>query len=276
MIEGHREGTRRASELPSALESGEAIEADLAGRRPALFLDYDGTLTPIVSQPEDALLADGMRRVLRELAGLCTVAIVSGRDRADVEPLVALEGLVYAGSHGFDIQGPTGLRMEHEGGRACLPALERAETELRSVLEAIKGARVERKRFAIANHYRNVAQTDVPKVERVVRDVAARHPTLRISHGKKVFELRPDIDWDKGRAVLWLLQTLDLEDSRTLPFYLGDDVTDEDAFLALSDCGVGVLVGSPSYLTHATYSLRDTDEVRQFLERMVRTLKDGR
>ncbi len=276
MIEGHREGTRRAGELPSALESGDAIVAHLEGKRPALFLDYDGTLTPIVSQPEDALLSDDMRRVLRELAGLCVVAIISGRDRADVEPLVALDGLVFAGSHGFDIRGPEGLRLEHEGGRACLPALEQAESELRPALEAIGGARVERKRFAIANHYRNVAESDVPRVERVVREVAAGQPTLRISHGKKVLELRPDIDWDKGRAVLWLLEALGLDGSDTLPFYLGDDVTDEDAFLALADLGIGVLVGRPSYLTHATYSLRDTEEVRQFLERMVRTLKDRR
>ncbi len=276
MIEGHREGTRRADELPSALASGEAIAAALAGRWPAFFLDYDGTLTPIVSQPEDALLADDVRQVLRELAGLCTVAIVSGRDRADVEPLVALDSLVFAGSHGFDIRGPNGLRLEHEGGRACLPALEKAESELRSALETIVGARVERKRFAIANHYRNVADADTPRVERVVREVAARYPTLRISHGKKVFELRPDIDWDKGRAVLWLLEALGLDDSKALPFYLGDDVTDEDAFLALADRGIGVLVGRPSYLTHATYGLRDTEDVRQFLERMVRTLRDMR
>lgn len=276
MIEGHREGTRSADELPSALESGEAIAAELVGRRPAFFLDYDGTLTPIVSQPEDALLADDVRQVLRELAGLCTVAIVSGRDRADVEPLVALDGLVFAGSHGFDIRGPNGLRMEHQGGRACLSALEKAESELRSAFETIEGARVERKRFAIANHYRNVADSDNPRVERVVREVAARYPTLRISHGKKVFELRPDIDWDKGRAVLWLLEALGLDDSKALPFYLGDDVTDEDAFLALADRGIGVLVGRPSYLTHATYGLRDTEEVRQFLERMVRTLRDTR
>ncbi len=276
MIEGHREGTRRADELPSALESGDAIVAELKGRWPALFLDYDGTLTPIVSQPEDALLSEDMRRVLRELAGLCTVAIVSGRDRADVEPLVALDGLVYAGSHGFDIRGPDGLRMEHEGGRACLPELEEAEAGLRSALGAIGGARVERKRFAIANHYRNVAESDAPRVEKVVREVAAQHPSLRISHGKKVFELRPDIDWDKGRAVIWLLEALELDDSRFVPFYVGDDVTDEDAFLTLADCGVGVLVGSPSYLTHATYGLRDTGEVRQFLQQMVTLLKDGR
>jgi hypothetical protein len=104
-------------ELPSALESMEEIKRGLNGQQPALFLDYDGTLTPIVPRPEDAVLGQDMRALLQALASLCTVAVVSGRDRADVEKLVGLENLVYAGSHGFDISGPRGLHFEHEGGR---------------------------------------------------------------------------------------------------------------------------------------------------------------
>ncbi|MGD2216878.1 MAG: trehalose-phosphatase [Gemmatimonadales bacterium] len=262
-----------ASELPSALEAGEDIATRLEGRRPAMFLDYDGTLTPIVSQPEDAILSDSMRDVLRELAGLCTVAIVSGRDRADVEPLVGLDGLIFAGSHGFDIKGPD-LRMEYEGGKERLPDLAAAERELHRRIDPIAGARVERKRFAIANHYRNVAEQDVPRLEAAVREVLAAHPRLRLSHGKKVYELRPDIDWDKGRAVLWLLEALGLDGDDVLPFYLGDDVTDEDAFAALSDRGIGVIVGDPSYKTNANYGLRNTPEVERFLEQLVGLIGD--
>ncbi len=271
---GHARGKRAASELPSALEAWGEIADAVEGKQPAVFLDYDGTLTPIVSQPEDAVLSDEMRSVLSDLANLCTVAIVSGRDRKDVEPLVDLEGLVYAGSHGFDIKGPDGLRMEHEGGRACLPDLEQAERELEARLGSVAGARVERKRFAIANHYRNVGESDVPRVEQAVGEVAERHGRLRVSGGKKVLELRPDIPWDKGRAVLWLLQALDLDGEAVLPFYVGDDVTDEDAFHALAERGVGVLVGSPAYKTHATYGLRDTDEVQRFLLALINLLRD--
>lgn len=271
--EAHPGGEHNASELPSALESWEEITGRLADRRPAVFLDYDGTLTPIVSQPEDALLSDEMRSVLRELAGLCTVAIVSGRDREDVEPKVGLDGLVYAGSHGFDIKGPDGLRLEYEGGRAALPDLEQAEGELEARLAAVPGARVERKRFAIANHYRNVAEEDVPRVERAVEEVAEMHERLRVSGGKKVLELRPDIDWDKGRAVLWLLEALGLDGEAVLPFYVGDDVTDEDAFHVLADRGIGVLVGTPAYKTNARYGLRDTLEVREFLQALIFVLR---
>lgn len=273
MTARHAAATRLPGQLPSALSSWDVIAERLENRRAALFLDYDGTLTPIVSQPEDALLAEEMRDVLRQLAELCMVAVVSGRDRGDVEPLVALDDLVFAGSHGFDIKGPN-LRLEHEGGRSCLPDLEAAERELRARIETVPGARVERKRFAIANHYRNVAESDVPRVEEAVRDVQGRHPRLRLSGGKKVFELRPDIDWDKGRAVLWLLEALKLDDSRVLPVYIGDDVTDEDAFAALADRGLGVIVGTPPYPTHADYGLKDTAEVQEFLGRLVDLLKD--
>jgi len=274
MVEGDREGSRRASELPSALDWREDIAQRLGRKRPAMFLDYDGTLTPIVSQPEQAILSNSMRDVLKELAGLCVVAIVSGRDRADVEPLVDLDGLVYAGSHGFDIKGPDGLQMEHPGGQECLPDLDSAERELRKRIEPIPGARVERKRFAIANHYRNVANADVRKVEAAVREVQSRHGRLRMSGGKKVYELRPDIDWDKGRAVLWLLEALGLDGDAVLPFYLGDDVTDEDAFRVLAERGIGVLVGTPSYGTHASYGLGDTAEVERFLTGLVNLLRD--
>lgn len=274
MGQPHAIGRRPAGDLPSALESWDEIAGRLKDKRPAMFLDYDGTLTPIVSQPEDALLSEEMRDVLEELAGLCTVAIVSGRDRLDVQPLVALDGLVFAGSHGFDIAGP-GLRMEHEGGKRCLPELETAERELHERLDIVPGARVERKRFAIANHYRNVADEDVPIVEDAVRKVLSLHRPLRMSGGKKVFELRPDIDWDKGRAVLWLLEALKLDDVSVLPFYIGDDVTDEDAFAALGERGVGVLVGSPPYRTHASYGLQDTAEVGRFLQGLLNLLKDG-
>jgi alpha,alpha-trehalase len=272
-MEGGELKGRNAAALPSALDSLEELGTRLANHPAVVFLDYDGTLTPIVSHPEDALLSDEMRRALVELAGVCAVAVVSGRDLGDVTPLVGLDELIYAGSHGFDIKGPDDLRMEYEGGIDHLPELERAERELQARIGTVPGARVERKRFAIANHYRNVAEPDVEVVEKAVREVAAMHPRLRMSGGKKVYELRPDIDWDKGRAVLWLLEALDLQRDEVLTFYIGDDVTDEDAFRVLDDWGVGVVVGDPPYETMAKYRLNDTAEVRQFLDRLTKLVR---
>ena len=115
-------------------------------------------------------------------------------------------------------------------------------------------------------HYRLTAPEHVPEVERVVDTVLQEFPTLHKRHGKKVFEIRPKIDWDKGKAVLWLLEALHLDGPEVLPIYVGDDVTDEDAFAALKQLGIGVLVTDVPRPSAAAYSLRDTEEVRQFLQ----------
>jgi alpha,alpha-trehalase len=262
-------------ELPNAADRWEEIARLLRGKRAAVFLDYDGTLTPIVERPELAVLSEEMRTTVKELATLCTVAVVSGRDRTDVQALVGLDELVYAGSHGFDIAGPAGLRIQHEKGADYLPALARAHERLGEALRGIDGVLLERKRFAIAVHFRQVPELDVDRVEAAVDEMIERFPRLRKTYGKKVFELRPRIDWDKGKAVLWLLEALRLSGERVLPFYLGDDATDEDAFAALRARGIGILVADIVGLTAARYLLRDPDDVRRFLHRLVATLRGG-
>jgi alpha,alpha-trehalase len=250
--------------IPSALEHVQEIAG--GSGRAAVFLDYDGTLTPIVSQPEDASLSDSMRQTLRELAARSpVVAILSGRDLDDVRRRVNIDSIVYAGSHGFDIAGPDGLCRQM--GTEFLSNLDTAEKELHKALDGISGARVERKRFSIAAHCRNVNENDVPKVEQAVSEVATRHRKLRRINGKKVYELLPDVAWDKGKAALWLLETLGLE-SRSggiRPIYIGDDRTDEDAFRALEQRGIGILVSEQSQPTAAGYSLKNPAEVERFL-----------
>lgn len=249
----------------SARDDEHWIAQRLQQHRAALFLDYDGTLTPIVRHPEEARLSDSMRDCLEQLAEHCTVAVVSGRDRPDVEQMVGLENVYYAGSHGFDIAGPGGVHREQEVAKACLPSLDEAEGELRDQLESIAGAWVERKRFALAVHFREVADEDIPQVQKVVVRTSDRHRDLRKSDGKKVLELQPNVPWDKGRAVLWLLSTLGLDDPSVVPIYVGDGTTDEDAFEALHDRGLGIVVGHAVSSTQAQYFLRDTDEVEAFL-----------
>jgi trehalose-phosphatase len=261
---------RHARELPSALEAG-ALDERLGPAVPVVFLDYDGVLTEIVEDPAAALLADERRRAVAELARRTRVAVVSGRDLRDVRRLVAVDGLVYAGSHGLDIDVPggAGLGAEH-GAEDFLPALDGAQAALERRLAGVPGARVERKRFALAVHFRQVAPADVDRVAQAVGEVAAEHPELRRTGGKKVFELRPRLPWDKGRAVLWLLDVLGLDRDDVVPLYLGDDETDEDAFRALArhGRGFGVLVGDHGAPTAARYRLRDPDEARAFLERL--------
>ena len=249
--------------IPSALDRLDEIIVPAREKGLAVFLDYDGTLTPIVSQPENAWLSDSMRQVLRELAARAPVAILSGRDLNDVRRRVDLDGVVYAGSHGFDIAASGGLCRQL--GTEYLSVLDTAEKELRDALDEIPGAQLERKRFSVAAHYRNVKENDASKVREVVEAISAGHRELRSMNGKKVYELLPAIDWDKGRAVIWLLETLDLEREDLRPIYIGDDSTDEDAFRALEHRGVGILVTEQSQPTTARYSLKDPAEVERFL-----------
>jgi len=254
--------------IPSALEHVQEIAR--GGDRLAVFFDYDGTLTPIVSHPEDAWLSESMRQTLQSLAARMPVAVLSGRDLDDVRGRVLVDGIVYAGSHGFDIAGAGGLRREL--GAAYLPVLDAAETELREALDEIPDAQLERKHFSVAAHYRNVNENDASKVALAVDAVAARHRELRKMDGKKVYELLPDIDWNKGKAVLWLLETLELERGKALPIYIGDDRTDEDAFLALKKGGVAILVSEQPQVTAANYCLSGPEEVERFLGELITRL----
>ena len=263
-----------AEALPSALAHLDAIERQIAHRRPAVFLDYDGTLTPIVLRPEDAHLSESMRAVLRELASRWPVAIISGRDLGDVRRRIALASLYYAGSHGFEIAGPNGMQEVYDPAQRFVSHLDAAEQTLREDLGHIAGAQVERKRFAIAIHYRRVQPDAIPALEAIVSRAQHAHPALRQTGGKKVFELRPDLEWHKGAALFWLLDAMGLERDQAWPIYIGDDTTDEDAFAALQAEGMGVLVADEPRQTAARFRLADIEAVRLFLARLA-TLRQG-
>jgi trehalose-phosphatase len=265
-----------AESLPSALESIEEIRRETKGKRLAVFLDYDGTMTPIVRKPEDANMSESMRRTVRDLAGRCTVAVISGRNLSDVKARVGVEGVIYAGSHGFEIAGPKGMHVKSEKGSDFLPVLDRAEKMLQEELGRIQGSQVERKKFSIAVHYRQVEQKDLDAVKDAVERVAKEFPDLRESSGKKIFELQPDIDWNKGKALLWLLEKLDLDGPDVVPLYIGDDTTDEDAFEVLAERGIGIIVRDGPRPTKARYALEDPDQVRTFLEALISEAGGGR
>ncbi len=263
-------------ELPSALEAFEEIANRLEGVEPAIFFDYDGTLSPIVEHPDLAVLAPSMLVALERLMQHATVAIVSGRDAADVRSKVKVDGIYYAGSHGLDILAPSGApaRDDHLAGLdQFLPVLDQAEQCLEDAVAGVPGAWVERKRFAIAVHYRQTPPDRQGAVQEAVSAVAPEFPRLRVSSGKMIFELRPDIDWDKGKALLWLLEQMGLDRAGVLPMYLGDDTTDEDAFRAISGLGIGVVVGTGARPSAADYAVRDLGAVQELLSRLAANLE---
>ena len=237
----------------------------------AVFLDYDGTLTPIVNRPELAVLSEEVRAVLRCLSAVIPVTIVTGRDVTVVQDLVGVAELGYVGSHGLDVLGPVvgDTRLRLEVGTPFLTELDAVEARLKQRTRSIAGVFIERKRFSISTHVREVAATDHARVESIVDEVWRLHPSLRREGGKLLFELRPDVDWDKGRAVRWLLDGLNRDPDNAL--YIGDDLTDETAFVALDGAAVTVIVAGDvgDRPTAARFRVCNTTDVLTLLQRFV-------
>ena len=263
--------------LPHALRDEAQLSRRFAGRRPAVFLDYDGTLTPIVDRPQDAVISQSMREAVRGVAERCPVCVVSGRDRRVVQGLMGVDDLIVAGSHGFDIWSPREGTLEHEAGGGFEELIERVTARVREQADPIEGSLVEPKKASVALHYRLVADADRPRIAAIVDRLLADHPDeLKVTPGKMVYELQPKLEWDKGKAVLYLLEALGLNGDDVVPLYVGDDVTDEDAFRALAGKGIGIFVGRADDPevggrgTSAAFVLDSIEEVQRFLDRLAR------
>lgn len=263
-----RAGDKRISKLPSAVESYGQIIGVLGAREPVLFADYDGTLSPIVADPDSATLVEGAAKALESLASQCPVAILSGRDLADIRARIPIPGIWYAGSHGFELTGPDGTYHCNEAAAAAVDVLERAAAELGKSLAEIPGVRVEHKRFAVAVHYREVAAEHIGRIVSATHKLGQRDG-LRVTNGRMLVELRPDIAWNKGTTLAWIRDRIDATGS-LLPIYIGDDLTDEDAFDAIQFDGIGIVVRHDEdgdRKTAARFALRSPDEVREFIQR---------
>jgi trehalose-phosphatase len=199
------------------------------------------------------------------------VAVVSGRSVEDIQRKVGLAGIYYAGSHGYEIVGPDGERMEDDsfaGFGEYLEPLQAVAAMLEDELAPVSGADVERKPFAVAVHFRRAEEAALPGIAAVVRAAGDGFPQLRVGHGKKIFEFRPAHEWDKGKAVSWICRRLSEPGGAVLPVYLGDDTTDEDAFGVVDGAGIGIVVGRDGPPTLAAYLLEDPEAVSAFLRRI--------
>ena len=176
--------TGRIGDLPHAIDDGEELDRHLAGRRPAVFLDYDGT-PPIVDHPEDALISESMRDAVRGLAERCPVCVVSGRDRRVVQELMGVDDLIVAGSHGFDIWSPDEGTIQHEADEGTEGLRDEVKARLREEIEPIEDSLVEPKSVSMAVHYRLVSEEERPKVKEIVDALLAEHPDeLKVTPGQ--------------------------------------------------------------------------------------------
>ncbi|KAK9096651.1 hypothetical protein Sjap_022148 [Stephania japonica] len=246
---------------PSALNMFEQITSASKGKQIVMFLDYDGTLSPIVEDPDRAFMSEGMRRVVKNVARYFPTAIVTGRCRDKVYSFVRLTELYYAGSHGMDIKGPSKSSKNKKVYKALV---ERTKS--------IPGAKVENNKFCVSVHFRCVDEKSWSPLADQVKSVLKEYPKLTLTQGRKVLEIRPTIKWDKGKALEFLLESLGFANrNNVLPLYIGDDRTDEDAFKVLRKRrqGFGILVSKTPKETSASYSLQEPSEVMDFLHRLV-------
>lgn len=241
-----------------------------------LFLDYDGTLTPIVSRPELALCPSEVKRHLEELRDLPGVylAIISGRSLEDVGEKVGVSGIIYVGNHGLEIENPAGRHK-----KSLVPArkreLNRITQNLQNSLKEIPGILFEEKGPILSIHYRNVPQKFFTRVSQVVEaELQRRRNRWKMAFGKMVLEIRPKVNFNKGEAVREILKTF--PSLELLPIYLGDDQTDEDAFRVLRGHGISVYVGQGTFPSEADFFLQNPDEVQEFLFRCREVRRAGR
>jgi trehalose-phosphatase len=232
-----------------------------------LFLDYDGTLTPIASRPELALCPSEIKchlERLRDLPGVY-LAIISGRSLEDVREKVGVSGITYVGNHGLEIENPVG-RHKKILSPARKRELKRMTRDLQNSSKEIPGILFEEKGPILSVHYRNVPRKFFAQVRLAIGEKLQQWSDhWKMTSGKMVLEIRPRVDFHKGGAVEEILRTF--PSPGLLPIYLGDDQTDEDAFRVLKCQGISVFIGPGSLPSEAEFFLQNPDEVQEFLSR---------
>jgi trehalose-phosphatase len=195
-------------------------------RRAAIFLDVDGVLAPIVPRPGDARVPDDTRTELHRLAGrYALVACVSGRAGADAEAIVGVPELTYVGNHGLELE----------------PGADQWSARLAAFLATVEWPRIENKGLTASLHYRDIDETGARRELDAIAE-RARTEGLVARYGRKVLELVPPLEANKGTAVRRLLGERGLR--RAL--YAGDDTTDLDGFAALDGLELGIRVAVAS------------------------------
>lgn len=248
-----------------------------------LLSDFDGTLTPIVERPEMAVLSPKIGRMLHILNSRhhVTVGIISGRALTDLKHKVNIGGLIYAGNHGLEIEGP-GISFTNPVAEELRPVLRVIHYVLAKALGQVKGVLVENKGLSLSVHYRMADKKNIQDIDNVVKKIVGTteiNGKARLTSGKKVYEVRPGVDWDKGKATKLLMKRYGKggRKSGLLPVYLGDDLTDEDAFEVIESYGRGisVFIGDQNKNSKARYYLKSHEEVGQFLEKLVGAVSES-
>ncbi len=243
-----------------------------------IFLDFDGTLAPIAHSPARAAIPNETRELIRELSASAQfkVAIISGRELKDIKEKLDLKKIIYVGNHGLELEGPK-IKFQVPLAEKYREILRQIKSDLSEKLSPLKGALLEDKGLSLSLHYRQVDKKHLPRLKTILQETVILYRVrneIKIKSGKMVFEIRPALDWDKGKIVLWLLsrQRFASQGNNILPLYIGDDKTDEDAFKAIRRKGITIFVGKPK-TSHAQYYLKNTNDVKVLLNLLSKIAK---
>lgn len=249
-------------------------------RRPAetrllLLMDFDGTLVNLADDPDAVELSSLRRDLLQRLAHRSdlTLGVVSGRRLADLRMRVGAGNVIYyAGLHGLEIEGP-GMHFLHSRAANTRALIQRLGRSLIDATKDLAGVRVENKELTVAMHVRGAAAAAQRRAELSFREIAGPHlkaGTLRELQGDRVFELLPAVAWTKGSAVLHIKAEVERQYRQAAwLIYVGDDVTDEDAFRAVGTEGITIAVGDRP--APSAFRLPNPDAVERFLQQLTLT-----
>lgn len=237
--------------------------------RVLLLLDYDGTLTPIVEMPEEAVLSSSMKELLKALSQRekIDVCIMSGRRLGDIKNLVGIPNVIYVGNHGLEVS-EREYKVPGVQAGELRPLIKKICNECSNLLADMEGVLIENKGLTASIHYRRVRENRVDLLKKIVEGVVIPYsPKIRLTKGEKVLEIRPNIQWDKGKMADLIVGRISEEypAENLLPVYIGDDATDEDAFEALEEKGITILVSDVAKETKAKFRLESIEETEKLL-----------
>ncbi|MBL7085432.1 MAG: trehalose-phosphatase [Candidatus Omnitrophica bacterium] len=237
-------------------------------RHVLLCADFDGTIVPIKPRPKEVRLCKDRRLLLDKISRLksFSVGIISGRALKDIKEKVGIKGIIYAGNHGLEISYKK-RNFIYPAAKTSIPIIRKIARQLAKALSFFPGVVLEEKGLTLSLHYRLVKRADLAALKKVFFQIVKPYldsKKAKLTYGKKVWEVRPPIEWDKGKALLWLLGRI--KHKKTFTIYIGDDLTDEDAFRAVEKIGgVGILVGRKK-ASSAKYYFKNTKDTQKFLE----------
>lgn len=226
-----------------------------------LMLDFDGVISPLTPIPARAFLPPLTKKTLEFLSGHNPIAIISGRALADIKKKVSIKNIIYSGNHGLEWQF-NGQAMKKNLPRPMIRAIANLKKPLQKIVRQYPGALLENKQISLALHYRRMPAKLLPGLKQLVTDAFLNFADLlEFTKGKKFFEFRPRLNWNKGHFAELAIKKAG---KSRLPIYIGDDHTDENVFKTLPH-GITVRVGRKQN-SRAKFYLKNISEVNGFLE----------